>query len=115
MARRLLLRGGLRAELALAIAIVTAIGVGASFLALYGGTGSRLRAQLDSQLRTQAAEWHQATAGADLSTAQSLQHAAQRFISAQRYHAEALIIALQIDRGRTVTNDPELSNARGGT
>ena len=108
MARRLLLRGGLRAELALAIAIVTAIGVGASFLALYGGTGSRLRAQLDAQLRTQAAEWRQATAGADLSTAQSLQHAAQRFISAQRYHAEALIIALQIDRGRTVTNDPEL-------
>lgn len=108
MARRLLLRGGLRAELALAIALVTAIGVGASFLALYSGTGSRLRAQLDSQLRTQAAEWRQATAGADLSTTQSLQHAAQRFISAQRYHAEALIIAAQVNGGRTVTNDSEL-------
>ena len=38
--------------------------------------------------------------------AESLQPAAQRFISAQRYHAEALIIALQINGGRTVTNDP---------
>ena len=50
---------GLRAQLALAIAIVTAVGVGASFLALYSGTAARLRSQIDSQLRTQAAEWRQ--------------------------------------------------------
>ena len=112
MARRFRLLGGLRAELALAIALVTAIAVGASFLALYSGTGSRLRSQVDAQLRTQAAEWRQSSAGADLSTPQALEAAAQRFINAQRYHAEALIIAAQVNGGRTVSNDSEVL-ARG--
>jgi two-component system, OmpR family, sensor kinase len=106
--RRLRLRGGLRAELALAIALVTAVGVGASFLAIYSGTTSRLRAEIDSQLRTQAAEWRLATAHTDLSTPQALEAAAQRFISAQRYHAEALIIAVQANGGRTITNNSEV-------
>src|SRR5690348_13779965 len=81
--RRLTLRVGLRAELATAIALVTAVAVGATFLALYSGTGSRLRAQLDSQLRTQAAEWQQSTAGADLSTPKALERVARRFLAAQ--------------------------------
>jgi signal transduction histidine kinase len=98
----------LRAELAVAIALVTAIGVGASFLALYSGTSSRLRAQLDAQLHTQAAEWRQATAAADLSTPRAVDATARRFISAQRYHAEALIISVQARGGHTVTNDSEL-------
>ena len=108
MARRVRFAGGLRAELALAIALVTAIAVGASFLALYSGTSLRLRAQVDAQLRTQAAEWRQATAGADLSTPQALKAAARRFIAAQRYHAEALIIAAQINGGRTITNSSDV-------
>jgi len=108
VARRVRFAGGLRAELALAIALVTAIAVGASFLALYSGTSSRLRAQVDAQLRTQAAEWRQATAGADLSTPQALEAAARRFIAAQRYHAEALIIAAQINGGRTITNSSDV-------
>jgi signal transduction histidine kinase len=98
----------LRAELALAIALVTAVVVGASFLALYSGTGSRLRAQLDGQLRTQAAEWRLATTGSDLSTPQAVERTARRFISAQRYHAEALIFAVQVNGGGTVSNDSEL-------
>lgn len=102
------MHGGLRAELALAIALVTGVGVGASFLALYSGTGSRLRAQLDAQLRTQAAEWRQSTAGVDLSSPAALTRTAQRFISGQRYHAEAVIIAVQVNGGRTVSNESEV-------
>ena len=102
------LHAGLRAELAIAIALVTAVAVGATFLALYSGTGSRLRAQLDSQLKTQAAEWRQSTAGTDLSTPGALEHAARRFLAAQRYHAEAQIIAVQAIGGRTITNHPEV-------
>jgi signal transduction histidine kinase len=103
-----LLPTGLRAEVALTIALVTAFAVGATFLALYSGTGSRLRAQLDTQLRTQEAEWRQSTAGADLSTPAGLRNAARRFLAAQRYHAEAQIIAVQIKGGPTVTNHPEV-------
>jgi two-component system OmpR family sensor kinase len=106
--RRRVLHAGLRAELATSIALVTAVAVGATFLALYSGTGSRLRAQLDSQLKTQAAEWRQSTAGADLSTPRGLEHAARRFLAAQRYHAEAQIIAVQVNGDRTITNHAEV-------
>ncbi len=90
------------------IALVTAVAVGATFLALYSGVGSRLRSQLDSQLRTQAAEWRQSTAGADLSTPRALEHVARRFLAAQQYHPEAQITAVQIRGGRTITNHPEV-------
>ncbi len=103
-----LLPTGLRTQLAAAIALVTAVAVGASFLAVYSGTTARLRSQIDAQLRTQAGEWRQFTAGADLSTPAGLERTARRFIAAQRYHAEALITAVQVDGGRTVSSDPEL-------
>ncbi len=106
--RRPVLHVGLRAELAIAIALVTAVAVGATFLALYSGTASRLRAQLDSQLRTQAAEWRQSTAGTDLSTPGALERAARRFLATQRYHAEAQILAVQAIGGQTITNHPEV-------
>ena len=101
--------GGLRAQLTLAIAAVTLIAVGASFLALYGATGTRLRAQLDDQLRAQNAEWRQfVRAGAGAATPAVLERTAQRFIAAQGYHAEALIIVIQVAGGRTLANDPEV-------
>jgi two-component system OmpR family sensor kinase len=107
VARRLL-PGGLRAQLALAIALVTMVAVGASFLALYSGTTARLRAQIDSQLRTQLSEWRQFTAHSHLSTPAALEGAASRFIAAQRYHAESLLIVAQVLGGRTVSNNSEL-------
>ena len=99
---------GLRAQLAAAIALVTAVAVGASFLALYSGTGSRLRGQIDAQLRTQAGEWRQFAAGADLSTPSSFERTARRFIATKRYHSEALITAIQVNGGRTISSDPGL-------
>jgi two-component system, OmpR family, sensor kinase len=102
------LPSGLRAQLALAIGLVTVLAVGVTFLALYGGTSSRLRAQIDAQLRTQAAEWRQFTARKNLSTPTGLERAATQFVAAQRYHAEALIIVVQVNGGQRVTNNREL-------
>jgi signal transduction histidine kinase len=107
------LTGGLRTELALAIALVTAVGVGASFLALYSGTGSGLRAQIDAQLRTQAAEWHQTAVHADLSSPRAVEAAGRQFLSAQRYHAEALIIVVQARGGHTVSNASDVVAQEG--
>jgi two-component system, OmpR family, sensor kinase len=106
--RRRLLPAGLRAQLALAIALVTAIGVGASFVALYNGTGSRMRAQIDSQLRTQADEWKMFSSHANISTPALLEHTARQFIADQRYHAESLVIVVQVAGGPTVSNDRSL-------
>jgi two-component system, OmpR family, sensor kinase len=95
---------GLRTQLALAIALVTAVAVGASFLALYSGTGTRLRAQIDTQLTTQAAEWRQFTSRSDLSTPAALETTARRFLASQRYHAEALINVVEVRGGHAVSN-----------
>jgi signal transduction histidine kinase len=84
------------------------LAVGASFIALYSGTTSRLRAQIDAQLRTQLSEWRQFTAHLDLSTPAALQRAARQFIAAQRYHAESLLIAVRGSDGRTVSNNADL-------
>jgi two-component system OmpR family sensor kinase len=107
VARRLL-PGGLRAQLALSIAVVTTLAVGASFLALYTGTSARLRAQIDAQLRTQAAEWRHFVAATRLSTPGALERSAQRFIAGQTYHPASLIIVVEVAGGRTVTNDAEV-------
>src|SRR5581483_9292442 len=93
------LPGGLRTELALAIAAVTAVGVAATFVALLDGTTSRMRSQIDQELRLQQAEWEQFAAGRDLSSPAALRVAARRFIASQRYHAESQIIAIQVTGG----------------
>jgi hypothetical protein len=108
---RRLLPGSLRAQLALAIALVTAFALGLSFVALYSGTASRLRSQIDAQLRTQRAEWDQFAAGAGISTPADLQRAGAGFIAAQRYHAEALIIT---PRRATCGCSPSRSCVAGG-
>lgn len=105
---RRVLPGSLRARVAVAIAVATAIGIGGSFLAVYGVTGSRLRAQIDSELRTQVAEWRQFAARANLSAPAALTRAVRQFIAGQRYHAESLLIVVEIAGGPTVSNNPTL-------
>ena len=99
--------------MALAISLVTALAVAASFLAVYNGVSSRLRAQIDSELRTQVSEWKQFTARSDLSTPAALERTATRFIAAQRYHAESLLIVVQASGARTVSNNAELLAREG--
>jgi signal transduction histidine kinase len=103
-----LLPGGLRARLALAIALITALALGLSFVAMYRGTGSRLRDRIDSDLRTQVAEWDQLRAGADLSTPTAVEQTARRFLAAQRYHPAARVFIIDVAGGTPVTNQPRI-------
>lgn len=107
MTRRLL-PGSLRAQLALAIALVTTTAVVATFLSLYSGTGSSLRGQIDSVLKTQVKEWQQLTGSSNLSTPARLKSTASRFIASQRYHAESQVIVIQVNGGNTLSNQTEL-------
>ena len=88
MARRLL-PSGLRAQLTLAIALITALAVGLSFVAVYRGTGARLRDRIDAELTTQVDEFNQLRADADLSTPAAVTAFARRFVASQRYHPAA--------------------------
>jgi signal transduction histidine kinase len=103
-----LLPGSLRAQLAVAIALVAIVVVGASFFALYRGATARLQTQIDGQLRTQLAEWRQLTARSDLSTSAALERTARQFIAGQRYHAESLLVVVQPAGGVTVSNNADL-------
>jgi len=105
---RRLLPSGLRAQLALAIAIITALALGLSYLAVYRGTGARLQDGIDRDLRTQVTEWDQLRAGASLSTPADVERLGRRFIGAQRYHPASRVFVVQAAGGRTVTNDPEI-------
>jgi signal transduction histidine kinase len=98
----------LRPQLALAIATVAVFGVVVTFLALQGGVGSRLRSQIDANLRTQGAEWTQFRAHADISTPAALEHTAERFLEDQRYHAASLIFLMQVKGGQAVTNESDV-------
>ncbi len=113
MTIRRLLPTGLRAQLALAIALVTALGVCTSFLALYDGASARLEAHINTDLRTREAEWLQFIADLDISTPAALEHAAKLFIARQRYHPESLIIAVQVIGGSTVADDSEFLSREG--
>lgn len=107
MARRLI-PGGLRAQLALAIALITALAVGLSFLALYSGTGSRLRDRIDEDLTTQVAEWDQLRSRRDLSTPRRVERVARRFIASQSYHPASRVFIVDVAGGRPVTNQSRI-------
>ena len=100
--------GSLRARLAVAIALITALALGLTFLAVYRGTGSRLRDRIDEDLRTQVAEWDQLRAGTDLSTPAAVEQTARRFLDAQRYHPAARIFIVDVAGGTPVTNQPRI-------
>ncbi|HJV95571.1 MAG TPA: histidine kinase dimerization/phospho-acceptor domain-containing protein, partial [Albitalea sp.] len=100
--------GGLRAQLAVAIALITMLAVGFSFLAVYRGTSGRLQDRIDEDLTTQAAEWEQLRAATDLSTPAGLDSAARRFIAAQRYHPTSLVFTVDVGGGTPVSNQPRI-------
>jgi signal transduction histidine kinase len=107
VARRLL-PGGLRAQLALAIALVTAVALGLSFAAVYRGTGARLRDRIDEDLKTQVVEWDRQRAEADLSAPGDVERLAQRFIDSQSYHPASRVFVVDVAGAEPVTNQPRI-------
>ena len=105
---RHLLPAGLRAQAALAIALLTLLAVGVSFVAVYRGTGSRLRDRIDSDLTSQVAEWEQLRHGSELSTPRRVERAARRFIDSQSYHPASRVFIVEVAGGRPVTNHPDI-------
>ena len=102
------LPASLRSQLALAIALITALALGLTFVAVYRGTGSRLQGRIDQDLATQASEWEQMRAGRDLSTPAAVVQAARRFIAAQRYHPASRIFVIDVTGGTPVSNQPQI-------
>jgi heavy metal sensor kinase len=96
---------GIRLRLVLAISAVSAVTVGASFIALHAGTGSDLRASIDDELRTEYADFQQHVIDkGNATTPAQLEAASRQFVTGQRYHPESRIFAIGVKGMPAVTN-----------
>ena len=102
-----LLPRGLRARLALAISLITALVLGASFYAIHEGTGSELQRRIDSDLREQFGEFRQQSLS-EATTPAQLERVAKRFITSQAYHPESRIFLIEVAGAADVTNQRQV-------
>jgi signal transduction histidine kinase len=105
---------GLRGRLVLAIVLVVAAVLGASFFFLRERTGSELRSRIDDQLAADLSEF-QASPAARSVTGTQLARRSRHFVGDQAYHPDSRIFAIQIGGGpRVITNSEELIEAELG-
>ena len=107
MARRGFRLSGLRARLTVSIAAILVVAVGLTFLVIYRGTGSTLRASVDKELREEAATFARQGLGR-ARDADALAAAGRRYVANQVFGPSARLLILTLPDSRIATNDPEL-------
>jgi signal transduction histidine kinase len=105
---------GIRARLVLAITLVAAIALAASFFFLHERTGSDLESRIDDQLAGDLHEFESSLAAQSRTEAQ-LTRRSRGFVNGQAYHPDSRIFAVEIGDGpRVVTNSEELIESEIG-
>jgi two-component system, OmpR family, sensor kinase len=99
---------GLRWRLAGWVALVTLLCTGITFVAIYGGTGTQLRHQIDQELGGDASELSHNLALANARTPAQLSRAATRYIQDQPFKASSTLLFAVVPGAGTSTNRPEL-------
>jgi len=99
---------GLRWRLVGWVALVTLLSTGITFIAVYRGTGTQLRHQIDRELGGDASELSHNLALADARSARELSSAAARYIRAQPFKASSTLLFAVVPGAGTSTNRPEL-------
>ncbi len=101
---------GLRTRLAATVGAILIAAAGATYVAVYRGTGARMRDQIKADLDSQAsalASQIQATKGNGEATA--LLRRARRTIAAQpTFTSSSRLLVVRVPNAGTATNDPEL-------
>ncbi len=106
--RRSLLPAGLRWRLASWVALVVLICTGITFVAIYRGTGSELRHEIDHEIEGDAAELaHNLTITGARSPARVAQ-AARLYVSSQPFGASSTLLFASVHGAGVATNRPEL-------
>src|SRR2546430_13246212 len=98
----------LRWRLALSIAAVLVLAAAATFVAIYRGTGSELRNQIDRELRADSQAFLRRGLPQSATTPQAVEAAARAYVSGQPFRATARLLFVRSARGGVVTNEPEL-------
>jgi len=105
---RQLIPGGLRWRLAGWFAFVTLLCTAIVFIAVYGGTGAQLRAQIDSEIAGDAAELAHNLMAGQARTPRRLSEAATRYIRDQPFSASSTLLFVLVPGVSPSTNRPEL-------
>ncbi len=116
MAERLTARlraSGLRARLGAAVAAILIVAAGATYVAVYRGTGARVREQIQADLATEGSALASQLQAAGASGPRSALAAAKHAIAAQpAFAASARLLVVRVPGAGTATNDPELLGLR---
>jgi two-component system, OmpR family, sensor kinase len=101
-------RGGLRWRLAAWVGLVVLVSSGVSFVAVYRGTGSELRKQIDRELAGDASELSQVLRSSEDRRPSEVARRAIRYIRAQPFTASSTLLFAIVAGGATSSNRPEL-------
>jgi two-component system OmpR family sensor kinase len=105
---RALAPGGLRWRLAGWFAFVTLLCTAIVFVAVYRGTGTQLRSQIDHDLVGDAAELAHNLMAAHPQTPQQASAAARQYIGDQPFSASSTLLFVLVPGAATSTNRPEM-------
>jgi two-component system OmpR family sensor kinase len=108
MPRRPLLRGGLRWRLTAWVAVVMLLFATVIFVAVYRGTATQLRHQIDRGMAGDASEFSHNLKLSDEDSPQALAAAATRYVHDQPFGASSTLLFAVIPGAGTSTNQPEL-------
>jgi signal transduction histidine kinase len=99
---------GLRWRLAGWVALVVLISSGITFVAVYRGTASQLRHEIDQEIVGDSGELSQALRTAGVRTPAKVAAAANRYIQGQPFDASSTLLFALVPGVRPSTNQPEL-------
>jgi two-component system OmpR family sensor kinase len=98
----------LRWRLAGWVVLVVLISTGIAFLAVYRGTGTQLRHQIDSEIAGDADELESAITAAHARTPHAVLGDATRYVRGQPFNASSTVLFALVPHAGTATNTPEL-------
>jgi two-component system, OmpR family, sensor kinase len=102
--------GSIRWRLTAWVAAVMLLAAAVTFVAIYRGTGSSLRGQIDRELRSEARSFSARMPAGSSATLPRLLAAGRAFVSAQPFGGTSRLLYLQVpgQGGGVATNEPEL-------
>ncbi len=105
---RRLTPAGLRWRLAGWVALVTLVCTGIIFIAVYGGTGTQLRHEIDQELAGESGALVQDLSDTEATTPADLAEEAARYVHDPRFGASPTLLYVAVPGAPTNTNRPEL-------
>ena len=99
---------GLRWRLAAWVAAVMLICTGITFVAVYRGTGTQLRHQIDQEIAGDASELSRTLPSSGARSPRQVAQTATRYVRAQPFSASSTLLFVIVPGAGTSTNNPEL-------